>query len=977
MSGELGRLYIALAGDTKEWDRAIAKVQRDIRSTIGRTAMDASMKLTKAFGALALGMGAVGVAAVKMAANFEQQRIAFTTLLKDAGKAEQFLKRLQAFADSTPFEFDELVGASRKILAFGFNAEEVFDILTRIGDASAGLGIGAEGIDRIVRGLGQMRAKGKVSAEEMNQLAENGINGWKYLADAAGKSTAEVMKAAEKGAISGNTAIKVILEGMNKQFGGMMSQQANTMLGIFSTIKDKVAGAMKSIGAEITDSLGIRDALASLRDAIGGISDAVQKSGAINSLNLFFANMNEGNRAAIYAVSAALVAALLPAIISLGAASLKLVPLAMTLGAIAVAVYFAVRAWQEWDAIMLRVGYAWDYIRGIFTTGAAVISEVVQTALSAITAAFLRCMAGLAYYAGEGMKAVADSLRNSLPTGFGWIATAIDSVAATTSGLYDKLKGKSEEYARAAATHSQKIGDAALSAGAKIKRDMDERKRKYDVEKKALEENARVTKWWLENSKDVNAMFDRIKANIKATFNELSSSSTTAWNMAINGAQRFIVKLSEVAANANIVAATVAGIAKAWSMVTGGVEGGGAPVPLDIPKPKSGGGGGGKSQADKMKEAAELYRSTLDDLRGLQNSPLYQPDGAATFFKNLGQEAQATRDRWFQTFDQLEAKWAETSAAGRASMVRAMNEAGIAYQLAENGKLSFAQARASAELEIERQKQAAAMEYVRTGQMLEDEMRRALNERNLTEYMQLLSNKNAAFLSQLNAERAAADQYMQFQLEANRSALSYMTEASQVIYSGLTDAIVGVVTGTKKASEAFRDLGKQIVAMVVKWMVQRMLAATMAKGLERAAAASSSATAATVASAWTNAASMVSLATMGANAGPAMAGIGATVASTKALAAIPMAKGGIVDSPTFALLGEGRDREAVLPLNDRVLSKIGGGGEVRVNIYNNTGAQVSARQERSVDGQATLVSVFLDAFDRDVGGLRTAVTSRR
>jgi hypothetical protein len=83
-----------------------------------------------------------------------------------------------------------------------------------------------------------MLAKGKVSGEEMRQLAEAGIGAWDYLAKATGKSTAEVMKLSEKGLLPAKESIKVIVEGMQQDFGGMMEKQSKTFSGMMSTLKD-------------------------------------------------------------------------------------------------------------------------------------------------------------------------------------------------------------------------------------------------------------------------------------------------------------------------------------------------------------------------------------------------------------------------------------------------------------------------------------------------------------------------------------------------------------------------------------------------------------------------------------------------------------------------------------------------------------------------------------------------------------------
>ncbi|MGH9943927.1 MAG: tape measure protein, partial [Pyrinomonadaceae bacterium] len=57
------------------------------------------------------------------------------------------------------------------------------------GDAIAASGLlSADAIEGVVRGFGQMRALGRVNAEEMNQLAERGIPGWELLAKAIGRT---------------------------------------------------------------------------------------------------------------------------------------------------------------------------------------------------------------------------------------------------------------------------------------------------------------------------------------------------------------------------------------------------------------------------------------------------------------------------------------------------------------------------------------------------------------------------------------------------------------------------------------------------------------------------------------------------------------------------------------------------------------------------------------------------------------------
>lgn len=187
------------------------------------------------------GAGAVaGGAAIKLAADYEQTEIAFTTLLGSGAKAKAFLADMRDFAAKTPFQFTDLTKAATKMLAFGFAAKDVRPMLTSVGDAVAALGGGSEMVERVTTALGQLKAKGKVSAEEMMQLTEAGIPAWDMLAKKIGVDVPTAMKMSEKGAIDSETAIAAILGGMNKRYGGMMDAQSKTTAGRFSNLVDQL-----------------------------------------------------------------------------------------------------------------------------------------------------------------------------------------------------------------------------------------------------------------------------------------------------------------------------------------------------------------------------------------------------------------------------------------------------------------------------------------------------------------------------------------------------------------------------------------------------------------------------------------------------------------------------------------------------------------------------------------------------------------
>ncbi|WHH58313.1 tape measure protein [Petroclostridium sp. X23] len=196
---------------------------------------------TSAIGMMTAGAGIAGgiVIPMKIQGDYEQTQIAFETMLKSGERATKFLEDAADFADKTPFEFPELINSSKLLMAFGFEAENVLGLMRTIGDTSSGLGAGSEGIDRITRALGQMRAKGRAQAEEMLQLQELGVPAAQILQEELGLTAAQVADIGKEGIAAGKV-IDALLRGMDKRFGGMMDKQATTAMGLISTISDTI-----------------------------------------------------------------------------------------------------------------------------------------------------------------------------------------------------------------------------------------------------------------------------------------------------------------------------------------------------------------------------------------------------------------------------------------------------------------------------------------------------------------------------------------------------------------------------------------------------------------------------------------------------------------------------------------------------------------------------------------------------------------
>lgn len=236
----------------------------------------AAVQLGSVFTGMAGGILNMGIASVQAAAQMRQYEIAFQTMLKSAEAGTQMLRDLQQFAAETPFDVPGVVSAGQQLMAFGFKAEEIIPMLTNLGDAASGLGLGTEGVSRLTYALGQMQTSGKLNAQDMMQLTSAGISAWDMLAQAAGKTVAEMKDLCSKGAIDSKAAVQTIVAGMNEQFGGMMAKTSDEVAGLLANIEETAGNTSAAVGKYLTEAFNIKGILKDVSDRLGEFQQKMQ-----------------------------------------------------------------------------------------------------------------------------------------------------------------------------------------------------------------------------------------------------------------------------------------------------------------------------------------------------------------------------------------------------------------------------------------------------------------------------------------------------------------------------------------------------------------------------------------------------------------------------------------------------------------------------------------------------------------------------
>lgn len=216
----------------------------------------------------------------------------------------------------------------------------------------------------------------------------------------------------------------------------------------------------------------------------------------------------------------------------------------------------------------------------------------------------------------------------------------------------------------------------------------------------------------------------------------------------------------------------------------------------------------------------------------------------------------------------------------------------------------------------------------------------------------------------LQGEKALAKEYVKLWQTAHGSMMEYIADVSDTMYSTMADSMAAFIKGTKSAKSVLQDFGNTVLNMMAKIAAQRLAATWMSNILGAFGGTRGGA------SAWT----------WGGVTHDSSFGVKSaadqfisTAPTATSLFNVPkFATGGIVTAPTLAMIGEGGDREAVIPLTDHNLAAMSGagkGGGVVVNITNKSDSDVKvASSSYNEDMGRYILEVVVDGAVRDRGG---------
>jgi tape measure domain-containing protein len=194
--------------------------------------------------AMAAGTGAVNAVKVSV----DRKRAAMALAAVSSEDLGDQMDRLRELAKDPALGFDQVVAGTTRLQAVGFSAEQSEAAIREMGNALALVGGGKEQLDGVLLALTQIVAKGTVSAEEINQIAERLPQIRSLMVEAFGTSDTTMLQEMKLGA---EEFVNGVVEAASK-----LERAQATSASAISNLGDEWKNLMQTIGDTVEPVLG-------------------------------------------------------------------------------------------------------------------------------------------------------------------------------------------------------------------------------------------------------------------------------------------------------------------------------------------------------------------------------------------------------------------------------------------------------------------------------------------------------------------------------------------------------------------------------------------------------------------------------------------------------------------------------------------------------------------------------------------------
>lgn len=275
-----------------------------------------------------------------------------------------------------------------------------------------------------------------------------------------------------------------------------------------------------------------------------------------------------------------------------------------------------------------------------------------------------------------------------------------------------------------------------------------------------------------------------------------------------------------------------------------------------------------------------------------------------------------------------------------------LKQRGIEFEMSADGQISYEQRKNEELLAAQEEYNKKALQQHTDLVNEKYAIDEAMRTQNFDALQAALSDEYIAEQQHYDAKKQLMEEWKQAAIDAHWNGQQLLIDALNAGIDSMQSGISGLIQGTTSLMTAIQNIGKAILKtiadFIASWIAAMVKKAIFSKMMQSQEATTSIAAANAQYPAWSALAQQVSMATFGAS---AAAGMAAWTANTTAGAGLSlangatsfaslgsakldlpkMANGGVAYGSTYAEIGEGKYKEAVLPLSESTYDEMGAG----------------------------------------------------
>lgn len=352
----------------------------------------------------------------------------------------------------------------------------------------------------------------------------------------------------------------------------------------------------------------------------------------------------------------------------------------------------------------------------------------------------------------------------------------------------------------------------------------------------------------------------------------------------------------------------------------------------------------------KQEEMAKL-RAIETDIRDMQKNFAFKTadkdsTGSVSPAVQLAKDYADSIDEIEDRYAEMQDKFIKMDAMQQQKHIETLKERNIAFSISADGQISYEAMKNEELLALQREYSQKALQQHQDLANEKYKIDEAMRTQNFEALQVALSDEYIARQQHNDLIKGLLDEYKEAAFDAHMNSQQVLFDAMNAGLDSLQGSISGLIQGTTTLMQTFQNLGKAILKTiadsVAQWIAGQIKQAVFGKMLAAQQVATGNAAANAQYPAWAALAQQVSMATFGASAAAGMAAWSAntTAGATLSLANgatsfaslgsgkldLPkMANGGVAYGSTYAEIGEGKYKEAVLPLSENTYDEIGSG----------------------------------------------------